>query len=156
MTTRGKKVESPTLKNLVAFVRGVSGTHSVVLENLPAIGAQKLLWLAEADRAFLTLQGDALQGTLRSYLRQALKTLDKKPGAVVDVWKVMGAGLKAAVLMRFRNKGHDARPMRPLKPATIERKRRLGRDAPEHIGVDTGRLYRSLERARFVFLKTGR
>jgi uncharacterized membrane protein len=149
----GKRVEVPTLKNLVAFVRAIGGTHAVYVENIPAIAAQKLLWLETGDRHFLTLTGEALQGTLRSYLRQALQRAEKKPGAVVDVWKVLGAGLKAAVLLRFRNKGHDARPMRPLKPATIARKRALGRDAPEHPGIDTGKLYRALERGRFVFLK---
>lgn len=148
------RVAIPTLERLRTFVRRLGGTHQLVAEGLTGPSADKLRWLLEADRN-LTDMGGEMPAQMRRFLQAAVARAARStdPHAVVHLLDEAAKAGGRLVLLRFRNNGGDARPMRPLSPAYLARKRALGRDP--NIGVATGVLYRNLARARWRLVRLG-
>lgn len=101
----------------------------------------KLRWMASAKehRDFREVN-DKLLGEMGKAFAAALMQVMKGRADITRPWLAAGEAYKARIASRLAKSGDDIK-MKPLKPATIERK------GSSQIGRDTGTLYRDWKAA---------
>lgn len=118
----------------------IGKTPGVGLE-LPQASLNKLRWMAGAKehRDFREVNERLLSEMGRAFTA-ALQLVMKGKADVTRPWIAAGEAYKARIQSRLAKSGDDVK-MKPLKPATVERK------GSSQIGRDTGALYRDWKAA---------
>lgn len=118
----------------------IGKTPGVGLE-LPQASLNKLRWMAGAKehRDFREVN-DRLLSEMGRAFTAALQLVMKGKADVTRPWIAAGEAYKARIQSRLAKSGDDVK-MKPLKPATVERK------GSSQIGRDTGALYRDWKAA---------
>lgn len=115
--------------------------------DMPQDALNKLKWMASAKehRDFREVN-DVLLKKMGAAFTKALFRVMKKKAPITEPWKAAGEAYQDHLVFRLSHSGGDVK-MKPLKPATIERK------GSSQIGRDTGDLYRDVRAAKVRLTK---
>mgnify|MGYP006349810325 FL=1 len=136
------------LDTLRKLARGVAPSAAYI--DLPEEEANKLTWLANADRDMEEITASLAVDMGKAYAKGLMDLVLRRSRDPSHPWIMACEAYRDALADRLLTGGGDIRRrMRPLKPETI------GRKGHARVGYDTGDLWRAVKGGRIVVRRGG-